>query len=135
VSHFTRVRTRLCDTDLLVAALRAVGYPCVEVHDTPRPLHGYRGDARPERAEVVVRRHHIGPLSNDIGFRRREDGTHEAVISAYDRDLHDERWLARLARAYGHAAALRFAETHGYEIEADVVEEGGERRMVLRRYT
>jgi Protein of unknown function (DUF1257) len=135
MSHFTRVRTKLRDPDLLVKALTAVGFTTVEAHDSPQTLYGYHGDARPERAEVIVRRRHIGRLSNDIGFRRREDGDFEAIISDYDRSSYNRAWLTKVARAYGHAAALRYAEDHGYEVDSDVVDENGERRVLLRRYT
>lgn len=134
MSHFTRVRTKLRDPELLVKALTALGFTTVETHDSPQTLYGYQGDARPERAEVIIRRRHIGRLSNDIGFRRREDGGFEAIISEYDRSRYDQAWLTKVARAYGHAAALRYAEEHGYEVDSDVVEENGERRLVLRRY-
>jgi hypothetical protein len=133
VSHFTRVSTRLRDPQLLVEALAAVGYDQVEAHETAQTLYGYRGDARPERAEVVVRREHIGRASNDIGFVRRPDGSFEAVISSFDRGRHGEAWLAELTQAYGRAATLRYAETHGFDVDADQVEEGGIRRIVLRR--
>ncbi|MEV0218346.1 DUF1257 domain-containing protein [Streptomyces sp. NPDC050704] len=135
MSHFTRVRTALRDPDLLVQALATLGFTTVETHDTPQTLYGYQGDARPDRAEVIIRRRHIGRLSNDIGFRRRDDGAFEAVISEYDRSRYDQPWLTRLARAYGHAAALRYAEDNGYEVDSDVLEDDGRRRLVLRRYT
>jgi len=83
---------------------------------------------------VIIRRAHIGRLSNDIGFRRHDDGTFEAVISEYDRHRYHQRWLTEAARAYGHAAALRYAEDNGYEVDSDVLEENGRRRVVLRRY-
>jgi hypothetical protein len=133
MSHFTRLRTRLRDADLLAGALRQVGYAHVEVHDTPRTLYGYLGDARPELAEVVVRREHIGPGSNDIGFARRPDGSFEAIISGYDRFRHDERWLAQVTQAYGHAAALQYADTHGFDVLTDEIEHNGTRRLTLRR--
>ena len=135
MSHFTRVRTKLRDPELLVKALASVGFTTVEAHDSPQTLYGYQGDARPERAEVIIRRRHIGRLSNDIGFRRREDGGFEAIISEYDRSRYDQAWLTKVARAYGHAAALRYADENGYEVDSDVVAENGERRLVLRRYT
>lgn len=135
MSHFTRVRTALRDPDLLVQALAAVGFATVETHDTPQRLYGYRGDARRDRAEVIIRRAHIGRYSNDIGFRRGDDGTFEAVISEFDRSRYDQPWLTKVARAYGHAAALRYAEDNGYEVDTDVLEKDGRRRLVLRRYT
>lgn len=133
MSHFTRLRTVLRDTDLLVTALGTVGYPHVEVHDTPRRLYGYRGDARPERAEVVIRRAQVGHASNDIGFARQADGSFEAIISDYDRLRHDERWLAAVTQAYGHAAALQYADAHGFDIVTDEIEQDGTRRLALRR--
>ena len=133
MSHFTRVRTALREPDLLAAALTAVGFAEVEVHDTPQTLYGYLGDARPERAEVIIRRRHLGRSSNDIGFVRRADGTFEAIVSQYDRDRYGAAWLEEVARAYGYAATVRYAETHGFEIATDEVDRDGTRRITLRR--
>jgi Protein of unknown function (DUF1257) len=133
MSHFTRVRTKLRDTDALVAALKAVGLKQVEVHDQPQSLHGYQGDTRPERAEVIVKRKHIGTFSNDIGFARRPDGSFEAIISDYDRRKYDQSWLTELARNYSYAATQKYAETHGYEITTDELQKDGSRRLTLRR--
>ncbi|HET8629280.1 MAG TPA: hypothetical protein VFL91_17805 [Thermomicrobiales bacterium] len=59
------------DRGLLLAALAALGYREVEEGEA-LPLYGYRGDRRPETAELVVRRRHVGRLSNDVGFVRQE---------------------------------------------------------------
>jgi hypothetical protein len=133
MSHYTRVRTKLNDATLLVAALNELGYPTAEVHDQPQQLFGYQGDLRPERAEVIVRRKHIGSASNDIGFARQEDGSFEAIISGLDARRHDAHWLDRLTQSYGHAAALRFARDNGYEVLTDASESNGTRRLTLRR--
>jgi hypothetical protein len=133
MSHYTRIRTRLQDAALLAAALKEVGYSAAEVHDEPQPLYGYRGDVRPESAEVIVRRKHVGSASNDIGFARQADGCFEAVISDYDRHRHDERWLALLTQAYGHAAALQYARDHSYDVLTDQSDRDGTRRLTLRR--
>jgi hypothetical protein len=135
LSHFTRIRTRLRDPEILLEALAEVGHKQVEVHNQPQTLYGYQGDARPERAELIVRRRHIGSASNDIGFARQPDGTYEAVISDYDRRKHNEAWLAKLTHAYSHAATLRYAATHGYEIATDELQQDGTRRLTLRRTT
>ena len=135
MSHFTRIRTRLRDAEVLVEALAKVGHKEVEVHTQPETLYGYQGDARPEKAELIVRREHIGGASNDIGFARQEDGTYEAIISDYDRRKYNESWLANLAHAYSHAATLRYAATHGYEIATDELQQDGTRRLTLRRTT
>lgn len=133
MSHFTRLRTKLRDATTLAAALHAMGFPTVEVHDQPQALYGYQGDVRPERAEVIIRRRHVGRASNDIGFARRPDGTLEAIISGYDRGRYGTAWLVELTRAYSYAATLAYAETHGYEIATDDLERDGTRRLTLRR--
>ena len=67
------------DRQLLLAALADLGYTDVEEGEA-LGLYGYQGDRRTETAELIVRRHHIGSASNDLGFRRT-DGGYVPVIS------------------------------------------------------
>ena len=84
---------------LLIAALADLGYTTVE-RGEHLPLYGYQGDERSERAQLVVRRKHIGVASNDLGFARTSEG-YTLVISEYDqRTLHDGKFIARLRSAY-----------------------------------
>jgi CheY-like chemotaxis protein len=132
MSHFTRVRTTLRDRDTLAAALRACGYPVVEVHDSPQRLSGW-GSATAQ-AEVIVRRADIpGAAIGDFGFARQPDGSYAVVIDSMDSGRNGRDWLPRLTRAYGHAAALRYAADHGYDVVTDEVEQDGTRRLTLRR--
>jgi hypothetical protein len=131
MSHYTRVRTVLRDPEILVRALAEVGLTKVERHAQAQALVGYRGDQRAQKAEIIVRRKHIGRLSNDLGFARQADGSYEAIISDFDRRRFDQAWLDRLAHAYGRQATLRFAAEHGYSIEERV--EQGRTKILLRR--
>ena len=134
MSHFTRVRTTLRDPQLLASALQAVGYAEVEVHDSPQGLRGWGGQSA--RAEVIVRREHAtGHVFGDFGFARGPDGAFEAVIDDLDRARNGAGWLPGLTRAYGHAAALKYAKDHGYEVVTDEEEHDGTRRLTLRRHT
>ena len=84
---------------LLLAALKDLGYPEVESGDH-LPLYGYQGDRRPQTAELVIRRQHIGPASNDLGFRGTPDG-YVPIVSEYDvRTLAGGHFLAKLRTAY-----------------------------------
>lgn len=84
---------------LLLAALAELGYTTVERGDS-LSLYGYQGDERSERAQLVVRRQHIGVASNDLGFARNNEG-YTPIISEYDqRTLHDGRFVTRLRTAY-----------------------------------
>lgn len=87
------------DEALLLAALADVGYAEVERGES-LPLYGYRGDEREERAQLVVRRKHIGCASNDLGFARTEQG-YTPIISEYDqRTMLGGQFLPRLRTAY-----------------------------------
>jgi hypothetical protein len=80
----------ITNLELLLAALADLGWDSgkVEVHETPVTLYGYHGDARPEKANIVIRRHNTGiGSSNDIGFVKRDDGTYAPIISEYDSGL------------------------------------------------
>src|SRR5262245_17415285 len=85
---------------LLLAALGDLGYGQIEEGEA-LPLFGFQGDRREETAEVVVRRKHLGRLSNDLGFARTADGL-VPVISEFDqRTLLEGQFLPRLRAAYG----------------------------------
>ncbi len=88
------------DRRLLLAALADLGYADVETGEA-LPLYGYQGDQRPETAEIVVRRQHVGSASNDLGFARIAEGF-APIVSEYDlRTLQSGQFLAKLRTAYG----------------------------------
>ena len=89
----------LKDRRLLLAALADLGYAEVEEGEA-LPLYGYQGDRRPETAELVVGRRHLGSASNDVGFARTPAG-YVPIVSEYDqRTLHGGRFLVELRTAY-----------------------------------
>jgi hypothetical protein len=133
VSHFTRLKTRITDKPALVKALADVGYKLVEIHDTPQTLYGYRGDRRAEKAEVIVRRKYVGQASNDIGFRRTDDGSFEAIISAFDRGKHSRAWLERLTQRYAYHVARAKLQEQGFDLVSEETAKDGRIHLVLRR--
>ena len=87
------------DRRLLLAALTDIGFPIVE-EGKALPLYGYQGDRRPETAEIVLRRQHVGRASNDLGFARTPDG-YVPIVSEFDRrTLLGGEFLVRLRTAY-----------------------------------
>jgi hypothetical protein len=63
-------------------------------------FYGYQGDRRPETAELVVRRRHLGTASNDLGFARTPHG-YVPIVSDYDqRTLQGGQFLVKLRTAY-----------------------------------
>jgi hypothetical protein len=134
MSHFTTVRTQIKDVGALVKALADVGFKTVEVHQEAQHLYGYQGDIRSETAEVIVRRKHIGALSNDIGFKQQADGSFEAIISDYDQTRYSQKWLNHLMQRYAYHALMTIAPTAGFAIEEEEVLADGTIRVVVGRW-
>ena len=101
--------------ELLLGALADLGYTQVDEGED-LALYGYHGDRRPETGALVVRRQHIGPGSNDLGFARGVEG-YFPIISDFDRrTLLDGAFLPRLRVAY----AERVVETIRTRLRASV---------------
>src|SRR5262249_51250771 len=133
MSHYTRLKTRITDTKALTLALADVGFPHVEVHASAQPLVGYLGDAREQTAEVIVRRKHVGRASNDLGFKRQEDGAFEMVVSAFDRRKYSQKWLEGLTARYAyHATRARLLEQGFHLVSEEKTADGGT-HLLLRR--
>ena len=133
MSHFTVLRTHITDTDALVKALADMGFTQVEVHQVAQHLYGYQGDVRPQTAEVIIRRTFIGPASNDIGFKRKEDGTFDAIISDYDRAKYSQQWLHRLTQRYAYHVARAKLEEQGFVLVTEETQQDERIHLVLRR--
>jgi len=118
------------DVECLLQALAGLGFGQVE-QGHALVLYGYQGDARPERAELVIRRQHIGGLSNDVGFALR-DGAYVPIVSEYDEHAwmgHD--WQVVLKKAYASAAIQKLARMKGGHVVRD--EQVGQNRVVKVR--
>src|SRR6266496_3731465 len=77
----------LRNLETLLAALATFGWDSgkVEVHEEAQNLYGYSNDKRPEKANVIIRRHNTGTgASNDVGFARQADGSYRPIVSEYD---------------------------------------------------
>ena len=132
MSEYVIIATAFTDSGRLVEALVDLGFPrdTIEVQDRPATLYGYRGDARPELAEIVIRREWVGRASNDIGFARQPDGTFRAIISEYDqrtpgaRGPYDQAFLGRLTQAYSLRTIQHHYGARGYRVQVQRQSDG-----------
>ena len=131
MSKFESYQTTLCDEDCLIQALQDNGFEAsqIEVHKEAVNLYGYRGDVRPEKAHIVIRRKHIGAASNDIGFVR-EDGKFRAVISEFDSNRQmNKTWLSNVQADHDKHRVVKILKEKGYkDIAVEKVEASAGRK-------
>lgn len=132
MSHTVDIATQIKDKDALIRALTRVdnltGQPfsesVIEIHEQPQSMYTY--DNRDVSAHIIVRLKHIGsPAYNDLGFKRKADGTYEAIIS----DRYDNSWLQRLSAYYGVELSKKELKQKGLKYKETVDEQG---RMQLK---
>lgn len=111
-----------------------MGFNKVETHKTAQHLYGWQGDVREQTAEVIIRRKYVGDSSNDIGFKRQEDGHFEAIISEYDRHRYSQQWLNNLTQRYAYHTLMATAPAEGFTIEEEEILEDGTVRVVVGRW-
>ena len=115
MSKYAEFPTTLTDGGHLAAALKAMGFE-IECHEAPQTLFGYHGDARPEKATIIIRQNHTGiAASNDIGFVQGTDGTYRAIISAYDESVKfNATWMGQLKQEYTAQRQIAVGRTKGW---------------------
>lgn len=108
MSAYITLATPMLDKESLVKALIDMGFEesQIEKHDTPVVLVGFEGADRSRHANVVIRREHIGQVSNDVGFERTSTGF-RAHISDFDQARFDSTWFKRLNARYNHHDQLK----------------------------
>ena len=122
MSAYSKNRTIYKDQECLLKALEAQGYPReqVELHEgggaqlidyQGRPTHYL--DATGDKANIIVRRKHVGGAANDLGFKKETDGTYSAIVSAYDTGKHNTKWMTDLKKAYTEAVTHKTAARLG----------------------
>ncbi len=116
MSSYAEVKTNFNDGELLIKALETVGYNAENHIGAPINLIGYHGDMRKDKADIVVPRKQIGSASNDIGFRRQDDGTYKAIISDYDSTRHNKSWLDKVSVSYSELQVQKTAKSLGYRM-------------------
>lgn len=133
MSEFKKYPTEYKDKECLKAALAEQGYTEVEDHEQPQTLYDYHGrattylDKTGDKANIIVRRKHVGGAANDLGFKKEADGTYTAIISQYDRGKHNTGWMTDLKRKYNEKITVKEAKRQNlkpYTVAKEIVING-----------
>lgn len=133
MSRYCVVKTMFKDGDsLLCALMETSGWTAeqIETHENPQNLFGHTGDVRAQKAHIIIRRKHVGRLSNDLGFVRNEDGNFEAIVSEYDSIRYGATWMGRLKSNYAFHKVRREQESRGRTVSRERGQNGHQRVVV-----
>jgi hypothetical protein len=127
---YCSIETEFRNPEALILALMETGLwtrEQIEIHTKPQHLVGYHGDLRPEKAEIIIRRKHVGSSSNDIGFSRNEDGMFTAIISEFDKTKYSTTWINKLKGNYAFQAIRLQQENRGRQVSRTKLPDGKQR--------
>ena len=113
MSSYNEIQTTFSDQGCLVEALKEMGYQ-PQVSEKPQHLEGYRGDERTQKAEIIIPRKQVGGASNDVGFKRNENGTFTAIVSDYDKgSCFGTKKQKELKALYAEKHSMKLAKANG----------------------
>ncbi len=125
MSHITAIKTQFKDRDLLLQALRSLGYTPMEGHGVVR---GMFGDRETADIRIATKTSHF-----NIGFRLNGE-TYEALGDWWVvRDTEEKNLLQRLTQRYAYLATRAKLEAQGFTVATEQVEAKGRIHLVLRR--
>jgi Protein of unknown function (DUF1257) len=139
VSHFTESEVdfdQSCEPELVQALKKHFGEDAVKVNDKGIALEGFHGDDRSlldksdpnyaPKCEIVIPRRYVGGASNDVGYKRNENGKYTAYISDYDKGGHyNKQKQGKVAAYFSEYMHMKILKKKGYtKIEKKVDEKG-----------
>ena len=134
MSKFGTIKTSMKDGKLLIEALSIMGLKGIKNFiGNPQQLEGYEGRFRNERADIIVPRQYVGHASNDLGFRRNPiTGMFEAIISDFDSNRFNARWLQNLQVEYNQADIAVKMKIQGWKLVNTGIKANGNRKLAYQ---
>ncbi len=125
MSHFTCIKTKIKEKDFLIKALNTLGYEAQENVLLENPDDH---DHKQWNVEVAV--------TNDVGFKRSQDGTLELVaeLDAWDLDVPVSRFIDKLTQQYAIENIKTQTVEKGYDVESEVKNLDGSVELVVTRW-
>lgn len=125
MSAYKKMKCSIVNKEILLESLRSLGFDPQEYAE-PEALHGYMGDARTEKANIIVPKEQLNKTfsggSNDLGFLWDENSRqYEIICSDFDSAL--LKIPQRIKQMYAKTAienALKERRFHVTNVEANV---------------
>jgi hypothetical protein len=123
MSHFTKVKTKMTDGEIIKTALTKLGYKVLP----GTTVAGFMGNTIAAEFKIKPNQTHY-----EIGFKNTPSG-YELVADWSMMRLDQSAFSAILMQGYGRIATVERLAAEGYELIEEAVDEIGEIRLLLRR--
>ncbi len=124
MSHFSRIQTQMADKDIVLNALKDMGFTYQE---GDQQVIGFGGQKTPVEIRIPLK------LSYDIGLRKKGN-SYEIVADWFGvRGVTQKEFTNKLMQRYAYHATRTKLEEQGFSMVEEKVEETGQIRIVLRR--
>ncbi len=126
MSHFSTIKTKIKDKEILVQALLLLQYDVQEDQELINPINHQH-----EKVKVDV------SIGNDIGFRLNKNGEYELIadIQTWDLDVPVQRFIDKLTQQYAVQNIKKVAVEEGFNVEQQIKNVNGEVELVVTRWT
>ena len=110
MSHFTTLKTKLTDKDVLVKALNTLSYATQENVLLDNPVNHQHEQVR---VEVGITRY--------VGFKLGDDGTLHLVaeLDAWKEPITVERFIEKVTQEYARETVLETVQEQGYTVVSE----------------
>ena len=110
MSHFTTLKTKLTDKDVLVKALNTLSYATQENVLLDNPVNHQHEQVR---VEVGITRY--------VGFKLGDDGTLHLVaeLDAWEEPITVDRFLEKVTQEYARETVLETVQEQGYTVVSE----------------
>ena len=126
MSHFTKVKTKIFDLDILEAVLKKLNY---EVSSNVHSLKGYRG--KTINVDLLVKL----KSSYDIGFVKSKDKSFELVADWYGvKNFNKQEFMSKVMQNYSLEVVKREVKKKGYKIVEQKNVENNSIKIVVRKW-
>jgi hypothetical protein len=124
MSHFSRIATQMSDKNIVLKALKDLGFAYQE---GDQQVTGFGGQKTTVEIRIPLK------MSYDIGLRKK--GTAYEIVGDWFgvRGLNQKEFSDKLMQRYAYHATRTKLEEQGFDMIEEKVEETGQIRIVLRR--
>lgn len=124
MSHFSRIQTQMSDKDILLKALKDLGFTFQE---GDQQVMGFGGQKTAVEIRIPLK------MSYDVGLRKK-GSAYEIVADWYGvRGMNQKEFTNKLMQRYAYHATRTKLEEQGFDMVEEKMEETGQIRIVLRR--